>query len=217
MVEMSVAEYADHAGVSRRRVQAAAAAGVLPARELAGRWLIDADAVRRRGPGRPLSARSTGALVARLSNDAGWRDGLSASEGRRTQQRVDVLRSQPDPGRVMSAWIRSARPEPVGYRVADADLDDLRADDRLVLGGISDARSGLSDAGAVEAHVAERHLVPVIREYLLVPADRPNAYLHVRDAVVPRPLPFGELIADLAQHDSPRERAAVARLLREYR
>ncbi len=42
MAEISAAEYAKGQSISARRVQAAAAAGVLPARKIAGRWVIDA-------------------------------------------------------------------------------------------------------------------------------------------------------------------------------
>lgn len=215
MAEISAAEYAKEQGISARRVQAAASAGVLRARKIAGRWVIDTAGARHDEVGRPLSSRSVRALLARLSGDDAWRAGLSASEAARVVGRLARLRDASDTAELLAAWVRGARPEPRRFRVADEDLEDMRADPRLVAGGISDPRSGMSDAGELEAHVHGGDLDPIIHEYLLVPADRPNVLLHVREHPVQRPLPLGELIADLAQHPSPRERAAVSHLLGE--
>jgi hypothetical protein len=213
MVEVDVHTYAQRHGISVRRVQAAAGAGSLPARKLAGRWVIDTDTARDHAPGRPLSARQSRALLAHLSADATWRDGLSASECQRVVLRAARLRGDSSPAHLLAEWIRSARPLPHGYRVADADLEDLRADARLTRGGISDSRSGLSDAGALEAHVAAVDLDGVVQEFLLVPDARPNVLLHIDDELPGRPLPLGDLIADLAQHEGPRERDAAAALI----
>ncbi|MFT2752915.1 hypothetical protein [Clavibacter sp. Sh2088] len=213
MTEMSAAEYADEHGVSARRVQAAAAAGSLPARKLAGRWVIESTAAHHHGPGRPLSPRSSHALLARISGHEDWRAGLSASEAARVSARLSRLQADPDAVSLLAAWIRSSRSVPRPYRVALAGLEDLRADPRLVAGGISDPRSGMSDAGELEAHVTAEDLDPLVHEYLLVPGERPNVLLHPHARPVERPLPLGELIADLAQHRGPRERAAATLLL----
>ncbi|OUE29497.1 hypothetical protein BFL35_14915 [Clavibacter michiganensis] len=213
MAEMSAAEYADDHGISARRVQAAAAAGSLPARKLAGRWVIDSAAAHHDRAGRPLSIRSAHALLTRLSGDGRWRESLSASEAARVSARLGRLQAHPDPASLLASWIRSARSAPMPYRVASADLEDLRADRRLVAGGISDPRSGMSDAEELEAHVPADVLDSVVHEYLLVRSEQPNVLLHVHDGPVGRPLPFGDLIADLVQHQGPRERAAAAQLL----
>ncbi|MDO4100083.1 hypothetical protein [Clavibacter michiganensis] len=215
MAEISAAEYAKGQSISARRVQAAAAAGVLPARKIAGRWVIDAAEARHDQVGRPLSSRSVRALLARLSGDDAWRAGLSASEASRVIGRLTKLRDAPNAAEVLAAWMRSARPAARSFLVADEDLEDLRADPRLVAGGISDLRSGLSDARELEAHVHVDDLDPIIHEYLLVSGDRPNVLLHVQERPVQRPLLLGELIADLSQHRGPRERAAAAHLLGE--
>ncbi|MBF4622711.1 hypothetical protein [Clavibacter sp. VKM Ac-2872] len=215
MAEISAAEYAKEQGISARRVQAAASAGVLPARKIAGRWVIDTAESRHDEVGRPLSSRSVHALLARLSGDDTWRAGLSASEAGRVTGRLARLRDSPDAAEALAAWMRSARPAARPFLVADEDLEDLRGDPRVVAGGISDPRSGMSDAGELEAHLQVDDLDPIVHEYLLVPADRPNVLLHVHERPVQRPLPLGELIADLAQHRGPRERAAAAHLLGE--
>ncbi|WP_247649996.1 hypothetical protein [Clavibacter capsici] len=71
----------------------------------------------------------------------------------------------------------------------------------------------MSDAEELEAHVPADVLDSVVHEYLLVRSEQPNVLLHVHDGPVGRPLPLGDLIADLVQHQGPRERAAAAQLL----
>jgi hypothetical protein len=215
VAEISAAEYAKEQGISARRVQAAASAGVLRAHKIAGRWVIDSAEARHDEVGRPLSSRSVRALIGRLSGDDAWRDGLSPSEAGRVTARLARLWGDPEPAQLLAAWVRSARTPAREFLVAADDLEDLRADPRIVVGGISDPRAGLSDAGELEAHVTVDDLDPIVREYLLVPGDRPNVLLHVQERPVQRPLPLGELIADLAQHRGPRERAAAAHLLGE--
>lgn len=215
MAEMSASEYAKHHDISTRRAQAAAAAGHVDARRVGGRWLIDDGVPHQHAPGRPLSRRSAAALVAMLSDDPHWPDGLSSSERRRTLDRLVELRRDDRPAERLSLWVRSAHPSPLGYEAHEGDLADLRRDDRLVLGGSSDDRSGMGDGGRVEAHVAGSDLAAVTQEYLLLPSRRPNVLLRVHDGPAPRPLTIGELIVDLATSQGPRERAAATRLLLE--
>ncbi|MDY1005578.1 hypothetical protein [Curtobacterium sp. CFBP9011] len=215
MAEMTAAEYAAAQGISVRRVQAAAASGALPARRLAGRWLIDVGAPRRSRAGRPLSARSSRALCSRLSGDTDWADGLSNTERARVRARLDSLPESRVPWQVIADWTRAEHAAPVGYRVADGDLDDLAQDRRLVATGVSDPRVGVSDAGIVVAHIARADLETVEREFLLVPVrDRPNALLYVDDERPNRPVPLGTLIFDLAHSAGSRERSVVGDLVR---
>jgi len=214
MAEITTAEYAARHGISRRRAQAAAAAGMLAARRVGAQWLVD-DATPHRGhPGRPLSQRSVRAVECRLSGNPDWANGLSRSERGRIQERIADLRADPMPWRRITNWTRTDYRKPSGYQVAAADLEDLRADGRLVRAGVSDPRSGISDAGFLEAHVAEQDLAAVEREYLLVATDaRPNVLLHICDELPEGPLPLGTLIIELAHHDGARERAAARSLL----
>jgi len=154
------------------------------------------------------------AVVCRLSGAADWADGLSRSERGRTLARVVELRGDPVPWQRIVDWTRAEYRRPTGYRAAAADLEDLRTDGRVVLGGVSDPRTGISDAGFLEAHLAEADRGAVEREYLLVRTEtNPNVLLHL-DAERPSdPLPLGTLIIELAHHDGARERAATRSLL----
>ncbi|KPG77975.1 hypothetical protein AEQ27_14975 [Frigoribacterium sp. RIT-PI-h] len=215
MAEVSASEYAREHDISIRRAQAAAAAGLLDARWVGGRWLIDDALPHRHLPGRPLSRRSADALVARLSDDPGWAQGLSSSERRRTTARVAELRLEARPSARLAPWLRTAYPTALGFEAPAADLPDLRSDARLTAGGSSDDRSGMNDGGRFEAHVSAADLDAVVLEYLLVRSRRPNVTLRVHDDAAPRPLPLGALIADLATSIGPRERAAADRLILE--
>ncbi|WIB79027.1 hypothetical protein DEJ28_07985 [Curtobacterium sp. MCPF17_002] len=215
MSEMSTAEYAAKHGISQRRVQAAAVAGSIPARRVGGRWLVIESSVSRRRPGRPLSPRSVRAVECVLSGAHDWDAGLSRSERARAQRRLAELRADPVPWSTVAYWTRAEYREPVCYRAADADLEDLRDDGRLVPSGVSDHRSGLSDAGFLEGHVAGTDLDALEAEFLLVRTDdRPNVLLHVDDARSGGPVPLGRLIIELAHHDGARERTAVSELVR---
>lgn len=215
MTEISASEYAVRHGISTRRVQAAASSGLLDARQIGGRWIIDDATPHRHAPGRPLSGRSAAALLACLSDAPEWTVGLSATEQRRTAKRVADLRRDARAPETLAAWLRAAHPAPEGYEVQTADLADLRTDARLTPGGTSDDRSGMSDGGRFEAHVSSSDVPTVIQEYLLVPSQRPNVLLRVHDGEAPRPLALGDLIADLSTSLGPRERSAAARLMRE--
>jgi hypothetical protein len=215
MAEVSASEYAKENDISIRRAQAAAAAGLLDARWVGGRWLIDDAAPHQRIPGRPLSPRSADALVARLSDAPDWSEGLSPSERGRTAARVEALRRDGKPSERLALWLRRAYPSARGFEAPAADLPDLRLDTRLTPGGSSDDRSGMSDGGRLEAHVSAADLDAVVHEFLLVPSRRPNVMLRVHEGAAPRPLPLGALIADLATNTGPRERAAADRLILE--
>ncbi|KIU01841.1 hypothetical protein [Frigoribacterium sp. MEB024] len=215
MAELSASEYAKRHDISTRRAQAAAADGQLDARWVGGRWLIDDAAPHRHQPGRPLSRRSADALMARLTDEPDWANGLSPSERGRTLARIVELRQGTTPSERLALWLRTAYPTMRGFDAPTADLPDLRLDTRLTPGGSSDERSGMSDGGRLEAHVSAVDLDAVVHEYLLVPSRRPNVVLRVHDGAAPRPLPLGALIADLATNTGPRERAAADRLIHE--
>lgn len=218
MAEVSASEYAKSHDISTRRAQAAAAAGLIDARWIGGRWVIDDAVPHRHLPGRPLSRRSADALLARLTDDPEWAGGLSPSERGRTLARVDELQQGTKPSERLALWLRAAYPEARGFEAPTADLPDLRRDARLTPGGSSDDRSGMSDGGRFEAHVSHADLDALAHEYLLVPSRRPNVLLRVHDGGTLGPLTLGALIADLATSAGPRERAAADRLiLRSHR
>ncbi len=104
----------------------------------------------------------------------------------------------------------------IAFSVAVADLEALRADARLAVSGVSDPRSGLSAASIVEGYVRDVDVPALAGEYLLSGKGNLNVIVHVvHDRPIANPLPLPVLLADLADHDSPRESAAVARLMRE--
>ncbi|MEO3936401.1 helix-turn-helix domain-containing protein [Dermatophilaceae bacterium Soc4.6] len=125
------------------------------------------------------------------------------------------------------------RADRVVYRVAPADLADLRADARVDLAGVSLPESGLASADLVEGYVADDELPDLVAEFLLVPVSpvspsssastrEGNVILHVRDSGrVPREVSRAVLVGgglllavDLAEHRTPREQLKAAQVLR---
>ncbi|MFD3707640.1 helix-turn-helix domain-containing protein [Nocardia sp. NPDC058658] len=99
---MNVAEYAELAGVSPRRVRALAAGGSLAARKMEGRWVIDEDPPGRHAVRRPLSEVSQHALARVLHTKS--LTGLSGQVRARTAQRLRLLRSAQDPAQLLVDW-----------------------------------------------------------------------------------------------------------------
>jgi hypothetical protein len=100
-------------------------------------------------------------------------------------------------------------------RAAPADLADLRADERWAT--IVDPGSSGIASPDVEGYLAESLVQGVLKDYLLVEADRDaNVVLHVvSDGQYPYPDSQLRLAADLAEHRGPREEARAAELLHE--
>jgi len=215
MAEVSVADYARRYGLSEQGVRRAAREGAVPARKVGTAWLIDDSHRLRPQKRRPLSERAASALLARLDGDLGPARALTPTERARLRDRVLRLRDDQHATDLLAAWLRPVLARPaVDLFVQPADLQDLRADDRLVLGGVSDARAEISAPDFVEAHVAAADYPLVRRDFLLRSSDAPNVRLHVDDERPSSPLPLSVLLLDLAADGGPRERARVAALLR---
>jgi hypothetical protein len=198
MPEQSVADYAARNGLSVRRVQAQAACGALPARRVAGRWLIDDSLEHRAVARRPLGFRMQKALSARLD---GLDDGLTPTERVRLTRHLDELGSAADPADLIWAWFRPRRP--LRLEGLPSDVGDLPGDGRAA-------------AGMLEAHIGADDLDAVLDDFILEPSDRPTVLLHVDDVRPNDPVPLAVLLVDLAQSPGPRERAQVGRLVAEH-
>lgn len=104
------------------------------------------------------------------------------------------------------AWL-SNRGARIGYLGAGSDLAALRADDRLLVSGVSHPDSKFDDPRIVEAYVSVDEVDAVVSDFWLENPgvdERPNVVLHV---VPVRPPQIGPLLlaADLAEHSGPRE------------
>lgn len=114
------------------------------------------------------------------------------------------------------SWLRG-RAARVAYVAAPADLSALRADSRLVLAGVSHARSGVEDPRVAEAYVGTADVDAVVVDYWLdkpMVDERPNVVLHVAPVRPPR-VDDLLLAADLAEHGGPRELQRARELLDE--
>lgn len=247
MGRLSVAEAARRLGVGERRVQQRIADGSLPAERIGQRWVIDERDLlplqNQRDPGRPVSQRSAWAIIAAsIARDAApdaraeaassWLADLAPSERIRAHNRLRDLLARNPKARAevdianVARELRSLlgnRADWLALRASPRDLDDVRADHRLALAGLSHPSSGIAAGEIVEGYLDAAALDAVVGDYLLEQvqhADDANVILHVvpagiaerspqlwRDAVAVAPL---LLAADLAEHRRPREEARAA-------
>lgn len=211
-MEVGVRDVAAQLGVSDRRVRQLIDAGILPARRVSGRLLVEETAIPRSRPvGRPMSPRIAWAFIGMLSGDAGDL-AVSPRESSRLEEKRRLLVTHRAPALLLRSWL-ARRAEVVRLAAPPADIADLIADARVTRSGISDPRSGLSAGREVEGYVRPADVGPLMVEYLMADVGAANVWLHVVDRPLPRPAPLGLVIADLADHDGPREDARVVELL----
>lgn len=201
-MDLSVRDAAEALGVTDRRVRQLIADGRIRARRVGHGWLVDGSSLpSRRHRGRPLSPTSADQLV---------HGGPVARPGR-VRDRIDRLRSDPEPERLLASWL-AARARRLEFTTREP-LGVL-ADQRVVPGGVSDPRAGISAGEFAEGYVTAGELEAVRRSHLLRPATGvPDVVLHVAGELPGRPLPVMYLVADLAEHDGPRELARARELL----
>jgi excisionase family DNA binding protein len=229
MGAVSVAQAAKRLGVSVPRIHQRIADGSLVAERIGSQWVVDERSLlrvqERSKPGRPHSARSAWAVIAvsehdrdrmRPSGSAAWARARIQLE-RLLEPAVEPVAGEEAVG-VLVVSLRSMfrnRAQRRLLRASPADLADLRADGRWAL-VVDLGASGIASA-EIEGYLGESDVKGVVRDYLLVDADRDaNAVLHViPDAQYPYPESRLRLAADLAELRGPREEARAAELLHE--
>ncbi len=229
MGAVSVAQAAERLGVSVPRIHQRIADGSVSAERIGSQWVVDERSLlqiqERSKAGRPHSSRSAWAVIG-ASEDDRDRVGVSgpAVSARARMQLKRLLEPAAEPVadeevvRQLVVSLRSVFRNRAGRRLlraASADLADLRADERWAM--IVDLGSSGIASPDVEGYLAESLVEGVLKDYLLVEADRDaNVVLHViPDGQYPFPDSRLRLAADLAEHRGPREEARAAELLHE--
>lgn len=213
-MEIGVREFAARKKISERRVLQLISQGDLKARRLSSQWLIDAAELSRRpNSSRPMSPRMSKAFLELLSQKK-IQDPLDPAEKSRLNSRVKRMRSDDDPVLLLNSWLRR-RAEMQSYKISPVDLPNLAKDLNVVPSGLSDSRSGISSQDFFEGYVQKKDLQNLRRKYLLVSSEQPNVILRAIEYELPRPIPFGYVIADLAEHDGARERSQAESLVRK--
>lgn len=178
----------------------------LPAQRVGQSWSInEADLARRRVPvGRPLSMDMARGL---LDLAAGVRPGLSPRDISRLRvnmiRLVREVRSDGDPAGLLRSWL-PRRAKRLEMSVAEADVPDVLADDRLVISGVSDKRAGMSSPRMGEGYLEEQVARTFFDDHFIVEADsRANLIVHV--AVIVPPISPVLIAADLSDYRAGRE------------
>jgi hypothetical protein len=213
---LSVLEAAAELGVSARRVQAMAAAGELASDRIGNRLVFDERAVRRRAlqprmAGRPFAPDVAWAVLSFASGRSWAVDDPSLRW--RYRARAAELAAAVSGGRF------SRRASLHAFRAASRDVEGIRADDLVVLAGVSAAEQYAIDIAApdvVEAYIDEAALRDLQQRYFLEPADPAAANVLLR--VVPANLaailqkeryaPRAAVALDLLESDDERSRRA---------
>jgi excisionase family DNA binding protein len=240
MALVSVVEAAHLLGVSVERVRQRIRNGSLPALKVGNQWGIDPDLLQGASPlhSRPMSRRMAWAFIEMLGGSS---PDVSPAERLRLRNRAEALRESEDPAQLLRSWA-SSRAERRQYAAAAPDLDELRADHRLHLSGLSAADSGVIAGGIVEAYVASGDVPGLVADYFLVePQDhRGNVVLHVlddddkhekhhdhdedrdedpehvRDELRRLGVSWPLIAIDLSEHSGAREQQRAAELVREW-
>lgn len=217
---LSVAEAAARLGVSPSRVRQRIEDGSLAAERIGNQWGIHPQALEDGAPklSRSMSPRMAWALIDLM---AGSVPAVSPAERVRLRNRIERLRKAPDPAVLLRSWA-SSRARRRKFSIAPPDAEDLRADKRLRLSGLSARDSGVIARNVVEGYVFARDVDGLVDDYFLVQPDdhRGNVILHVvqeADPGVPDDIEIlWPLVAiDLAEHSGAREQARAAELIRE--
>ena len=184
---MSSSQVAAHLGVSDRRVRGLIDSGQIPAHQIAGRWVVPADAALGFSPksaGRPMAEHSAWSVMARLAGEdirISWR----------LRNQLVHLGDGPAPHLRLSAWM-AARGQLFRAWAFRPVIDDLSADDRLILSGEHGAKN-LAPSDHLHAYVAAVDLDHVVDDHNLRPVSGgrvPNVLLWAvadPDAIPRRP------------------------------
>ncbi|KAA1425040.1 hypothetical protein FE697_003890 [Mumia zhuanghuii] len=212
MTLIGVREAAERLAISPRRVQQRIEDGSLPAIRVGSQWAIDPSRLPLAAPrrSRPLSPRMAWAMLDLL---AGREPTVASTERARLRTYAERLQAADDPAALLRAWM-VRRADRVEFRVAPADLDDLRDDDRLRRAGTS-AEGSFIVSPTLEAYAVPTDVDGLVDDYFLVPADRQqgNVILHVT-TVRPDTSAWPVLATDLAEHLGSRESARANELVR---
>lgn len=229
MGSVSVAQAAQRLGVSVPRIHQRIADGSIAAQRIGAQWVVDEVSLlhveERNKAGRPYSARSAWAVIAvseerhdRIRSNPRAASSRARSHLKRLlEQGVEPPVSEEAVGDV-AVSLRSMfrnRAQRRLLRVAPADLSDLHDDARWAA-LVDPGASGIASAD-VEGYLAESDVGGVMKDYLLVEADRDaNVVLHViPDGQHAFPDARLRLAADLAEHRGPREEARAAELVHD--
>ena len=210
---MGVSEFASQLGISPGRVRQLISAKRITATKSGGTWLIDQSQLKLRAlSSRPMSKPIATNFIYLLS-DMDWGDNLQPSERSRIKDYFAELKSNDNPAALLASWLKAFR-SVHKLHLNPNDFNTLRAERKIVASGVSDKRTGLSQSDFFEGYVESKDLKEIKRKYLLVESDNFNVILRTSPIKLTKLIPFGLVLADLADHNQPREDKQVKALVR---
>lgn len=216
---MAVADAARRLDVNQARVRAMISAGILDARKVGGRWLIDSASIERRTNGvvpvgRPIGPRNAwGLLWLAAGRTPGWLSPWALSRVRRRLR---------DDGIIALALRLEKRASLRMYRAHPSDVDRIASEERVVRTGVSAAAEHdvpLVAPGQADLYMRATDLQRLVDLYALQPGSaRPNVTARVVAGLWPfeagdESAPASALAVDLLESMDARTSREGLRLL----
>ena len=137
----------------------------------------------------------------------------SARERYVWRRRLDQLRSDSEPERLLASWLADRAGRELFHPESPSSCWPIPGSFRPS----KHPRSRMSAANVAEGYVFAGDLQLFRRAHLLRPGGSdPNVILHVVADLPEHPVPLLLLAADLAEHDGPRELGRARALIREH-
>ena len=210
---IGVSEYASQLGISPGRVRQLISAKRITATKSGGTWLIDQSQLKLRAlSSRPMS-KSIATNFIYLLSGMPWGENLQSNEKLRLQDYLAELKSNENPAALIAAWLKGYRIEH-RLQINPKDLAALGTENKIVASGVSDKRSTFAQANLFEGYVEKKNLNEIKRKFLMVESSNFNVLLRTSPIKLQKPIPLGLLLADLADHNQPREDKQVKTLVR---
>jgi excisionase family DNA binding protein len=210
---IGVSEYASQLGISPGRVRQLISAKRITATKSGGTWLIDQSQLKLRAlSSRPMS-KSIATNFIYLLSGMPWGENLQSNEKLRLQDYLAELKSRENPAALIAAWLKGYRIEH-RLQINPKDLAALGTENKIVASGVSDKRSTFAQSNLFEGYVEKKNLNEIKRKFLMVESSNFNVLLRTSPIKLQKPIPLGLLLADLADHNQPREDKQVKTLVR---
>jgi excisionase family DNA binding protein len=210
---IGVSEYASQLGISPGRVRQLISAKRITATKSGGTWLIDQSQLKLRAlSSRPMS-KSIATNFIYLLSGMPWGENLQSNEKLRLQDYLAELKSSENPAALIAAWLKGYRIEH-RLQINPKDLAALGTENKIVASGVSDKRSTFAQSNLFEGYVEKKNLNEIKRKFLMVESSNFNVLLRTSPIKLQKPIPLGLLLADLADHNQPREDKQVKTLVR---
>jgi len=211
-MDYSVSEYAAAKGLSRARVLQLINANQIQARKVGRQWIIPSAELKRSAEkSRPFSPRIAHEFLNLISKNELSKE-LDPAEVSRLRKRIEFINQSPEPASVLRSWMKN-RAEVHYLHISEKEFAKMQNDKEVLISGAYAIQSGLAAVGDMDIYIEKKNFNKIKKRYLLVPSEKPNIKVRLLSYKLPKELPVGLLLSDLADINSAREDRRVKELL----